>query len=351
MISRTARVARAVWRDSSALWQEFRVPIFIFAITIFGGGFIYGELHAAAGYERIPYIDLPYIMLGMMVLEGVIDLPHEAQLALFWYVLPFIGVYIVGRGAVDFIRLFFNRGERRNAWEEAVASTYRNHIIVLGVGHVGLRVVRTLVQMGFEVVGIDQNLGEEIDNLLSQLGVPVIIGDGRSTTILEKAGIQHAQALIVCTSSDHLNMEVTMRVREMNPSVRIVVRMWDNQFAGQMKRFLGVDAVISSSDLTAPVFAGAAVGVEIAQTLNIHGVDYSMIRLQVSPGSFMEGHTIKQLQNENDMDIVLHERDNEVDVHPPSDTTIRSGDTVVVFARHDQIIDLVSRNYSQAARD
>lgn len=343
-ISRITRFLRAAWHDTLALWKEFRIPIVTFIFVLFVGGFVYGELHVAAGHERIPYVDLPYIMLAMMVLESAIDLPTEGHLMVFWYAMPFIGVYIVGRGAADFVRLFFNRGERRSAWEEAVASTYRNHIIVMGIGHVGLRVVRTLTDMGFEVVAIDNDIDQDSDIQLSELSIPVVVGDGRSPSILEKAGIEHAQSLIVCTSSDHLNIEVTLRSREMNPTIRLVVRMWDNQFAGQLKRFLGVDSVISSSDLTAPIFAGAAVGVEITQTLSVGGIDYSMIRLKITEHSFMRGQLIRDLQDRNDMDIVLHERDGVVDVHPPSDMLVEMNDTIVLFARHDQIISLVSRN-------
>src|SRR5262249_18046891 len=152
-------------------------------------------------------IDLPYMMLGLMLLQAPTDIPPQPELIVFWYVLPAVAVYIVGRGVSDFVRLFFNRNERRAAWEEAVASTYRNHVIVMGVGHVGLRVTRTLVAMGFEVVGIDQTVKPEVEKELSDLGVPLIIADGRSPEVLEKAGLRLAQSFIACTSSDQTNLE------------------------------------------------------------------------------------------------------------------------------------------------
>ena len=68
--------------------------------------------------------------------------------------------------------------------------------------------------------------------------------------------------------------------------------------------------------VAAPAFAGAAVGIELTQTLHIQGVDYSMIRLQVGTGSFLDGDTVGELQHANDMDIVLHGRDGSVEVQP-----------------------------------
>jgi len=342
--TRWMRVLRAIYRDTSALWREFRLPILAFLLVTLGGGWLYGELYFRARGVYIPFYDRPYLMLQLMILETPGDVPPEPELVVFWYALPPLAVYIIGRGAVDFVRLFFNRSERRAAWEEAVASTYRNHIIVMGVGHVGLRVTRTLVGMGFEVVGIDQKIKPDVERELSDLGVPLILADGRSPEILEKAGLRYAQSFIACTSSDQTNLEAVMRARDLNPDVRIVSRMWDGQFANQMKRFMGVQAVLSASDLSAPAFAGSAVGIEITQTMHIHGVDYSMIRLQVETGSFLDGDTVGQLQDANDMDIVLHGRDGNVEVQPNSAMLVRGGDTLVIFARHDKVINIVERN-------
>jgi Trk K+ transport system NAD-binding subunit len=347
--TRLMRTMRAIWRDTSALWREFRIPIIVFLLALFGGGFLYGELLVRAGYPRVAYIDLPYMMLGLMVLQPPTEIPSQPELIIFWYVLPALGVYIIGRGVSDFVRLFFNRSERRAAWEEAVASTYRNHVIVMGVGHVGLRVTRTLVGMGFDVVGVELKVKPDLERELSDLGVPLIVADGRSAEVLEKAGLRYAHAFIACTSSDQTNLEAVMRARDLNPDVRIVSRMWDDQFANQMKRFMNVQAVFSASDLAAPAFAGSAVGIEITQTFHIKGVDYSMIRVQVEPGSFLDSATIGQLQHNNDMDIVLHERDSSVKVQPDSETVVHGGDILVLFARHDNVINIVERNRQKSA--
>ncbi len=343
--TRILRSLRAVARDSGALLREFHWPILLFALVVFGGGWLYGELLAAAGYERPPYVELPYYVLRMMVFEPpTSETPSQIYLILFWYITPLVAIFIIGRGAADFIRLFFDRSERRSAWEEAVASTYRDHVIILGIGHVGMRVARTLSAMGFEVVAIDQKLKPDIETELTDLGIPMIMMDGRNPLALEKAGLKQAQAFVACTASDQTNLEVIMRVRDMNPDVRIVARMWDAQFSKQLKQFMGVTAVLSASDLAAPMFAGSAVGVELTQTMQIHGVDYSMIRVRVETGAFLDGGTVGELQQDNDMDIVLLERDGNVEVQPANNIVVHGGDTLVFFARHDRVIDIANRN-------
>lgn len=350
-VSRGVRSVRAIWRYASALWNEFRVPIVVFALATLGGGWLYGELMVFAGEERLPYFDLPYLMVALMVVESVIDLPREPYLIVFWYALPLIGIFIAARGITDLARLFFGRGDRSSGWEAALASTYRNHIIVVGAGHVGIRVIRALVRMGFEVIVLDTQTRKELDEEFGKLhGVRLLVGDGRDTRMLEDAGLKHAQSMIVCTSDDFVNLEVSVRAREMNERIRIVVRMWDDQFAAHLKRSLNAETV-SASDLAAPAFAGAALGMDIASTLYVREEEYSLIRLQVQVGSFMDGELIGTVQEDEGVDIVLLERGETVDVHPANHLALQPDDTIVLFAPHSKLLEISMRNRRNMMRD
>lgn len=346
-VNRIMRFARALWRNARVIWREFRVPIVVYLVAVFGGGWLYGTLWDAAGYAHVPYWDRPYEMSAMMIFAAPADLPTEPQLVIFWYAMPVIGAYIAARGVTDFVNLFFNPNKNRNAWEEAVASTYSNHVIVLGVGHLGTRVIRALVAMGIETVAIDFKPEAEKQAELKELGVPLVVGDGRLSTTMENCGIRNAQSLIVCTSNDHMNLEVTMRARDLNPNLRIVVRMWEDQFKGQIQRFMNVEAVLSATNIAAPTFAGYALGIEITQTMTINGEDYSMIQLEVNPGSFMDGKTIGTLQSDENLDIVLRSHNGSVEVHPDKTEIVRGGNTLVMFALHCKITDVVTRNRGQ----
>lgn len=344
------RQLRAAWYDTAALWREFRKPVLLFLFVTVAGGFIYGELYYRVYGDYYALNVRPYLMIQLMIMEPPSDVPSEWFLIIFWYLMPPLGVFILGLGAADFLRLFFNRNERRDAWGEAVALSFRNHVIVFGAGHVGLRVIRELTAMAYDVVVIDKSPDPGVAEELNQLDVPLIVADGRLAATLEKAQLRYAQAFLACTGNDHVNLEVVMKARDLNPTVRIVVRAWDTQFAQQIERFMNVQSVLSSSDLSAPAFAGAAVGIDITQTLRVNNVDYSMVRLTVEPGSFMDGNTVGKLQTENDMDIVLYSHADDVEVQPPRDTVVQTGDTLVIFAQHDRILSVIARNRRKASR-
>jgi voltage-gated potassium channel len=339
------RLIQVAWRDTRALLREFRWPLISFLLATVGLGLIYGELMALAGHERLPWYELPYIMFSLMVLAAPINIPHEPYLLMFWYAMPPIALFIIGRGVADFARLFFDRSGRRTAWQEALVSTMRHHTIVLGIGHVGLKVTRALVGMGFEVVAVDTVFTPEKEAALRALDVPLILGDGRTVDALQKANLAEADALLICTSQDTINLEMVLRARDLNPNVRIVARMGDTQFADQMRNFLGVAEILSSADIAAPLFAAATVGIEVTQTLTIHNRQYAMLRLNVAKGSAFDGRTIGSVQDRYDVDIVLHaENDSAAEVHPDNAIVITPGDTLVIFAHLDMIKDLARLN-------
>lgn len=332
-----------------ALLREFRVPLVGFVLVTVVGGFIYGELYHAIRGESIAMVDRPYVMLQLMLLEAPEEVPAELPLVVFWYGLPLCFIGLVGLGAADFLDLFFNRDENRDRWGEALAMTYRHHAIVLGAGHVGLRVVRDLHDMGLDVAVIDRSPNPDAKDVLAKLSVPVIMGDAFSTSTYEHAGLQNAEVFVACTGDDRINMEAVMKVRLLSPNVRTVARVWDGALGNRMEQFGMADAVMSAADLSAPAFAGAALGIEITQTLEVQGEEYSTVRLTVEPGSFLNGAAVGTLEDENAMEVVLVAARGGIEVDPDADTVLGAGDDVVIFARHAQVLELVTRN-RQATR-
>ena len=121
---RTTRTLRAMWRDTSALWKEFRRPILAFLIAVLGGGWLYGELLVVAGYPRVPDVDLPYMMIALMILESFTEIPPEPYLIAFWYIMPLIALYVVVVIAVGSVLTYLwvelptgaSGEKRRSAW-------------------------------------------------------------------------------------------------------------------------------------------------------------------------------------------------------------------------------------------
>jgi Trk K+ transport system NAD-binding subunit len=126
-------------------------------------------------------------------------------------------------------------------------------IIVCGLGPTGYNILCLLRQQGAQVVGIH-------DKALPGEGDGVIVGDMRSATTLLSAGIREAQAIVLASSEDGLNLAVLMQARVLNPRIRIVNRLFNTSLGERLDNTLPDHITMSVAALSAPIFAFSALG-------------------------------------------------------------------------------------------
>jgi Trk K+ transport system NAD-binding subunit len=228
--------------------------------------------------------------------------------------------------------MLFNKRARKEEWQVALASTYRNHVIVCGLGKVGYRVVRQLLDFGEEVVGIERDANGAFVGLLLQVNVPVIIADARQRETLMQAGVQHASALVTCTEHDLTNLDIALDAREMNPKVKVVMRMFDAELAKKIERGFGIHTAFSVSALAAPAFAAAATRANVSYSFYMDNVLLNVSQVSVERGSPLVGKTLAQVEKELDLTIVQYKGAAKTDLHPDPDIIIEGDDCIAVFA-------------------
>lgn len=214
----------------------------------------------------------------------------------------------------------------------AIASTCRDHIVVCGLGRVGYRVVKELLRLGEEVVGIERDAEARFLEEIRQMKVPVLLGDARRREMLEKAHVSEASAVVICTQDDLTNLDIALDARELNPGIKVVMRMFDAQLAEKVRRGFGIHTAFSTSALAAPVFAAAATRAQIDQSFYVDDVLMNMARATIQENSALEDHTVAQVERELDLTVALHKRLESFDPHPGPDVVLQAGDCLVVFA-------------------
>ncbi|MBI1332067.1 MAG: hypothetical protein GC165_04215 [Armatimonadetes bacterium] len=132
------------------------------------------------------------------------------------------------------------------------------HIIVVGLGNVGFRIAEALDKMGYSVVAIDNNANAKYRTLLPP-SIVFVAGDGRDDETLRRAGIETATSVISATHDDAINLSTCLMAKGLNPSTKVVVRLFDGGFARKVERALDVDMALSASRISAPGFVGAAI--------------------------------------------------------------------------------------------
>jgi len=334
---KNAELQRTTWRaslrDTLLLLGEFREPLTLFATAILGIGILYFYVARQVGEPLRSLPESIYLMLTLAFLQPSGDFPNHPLLQIWYFILPLIGLGTLARGLADFGILLFNRRARSKEWEMAVASTYSKHTILVGLGHLGYRIVMQLHVMSEPVVVIE----------MENIGVPVIQDDAVRPTALEAAGVRKAKTIILCTQNDSANLRIAVKARSLNPNIQVVVRIFDEDFAQSLHEQFGYTA-LSATGMAAPIFAAAAAGADVTPPITVEGIPLSLARLTVGEQSALAGKTVGFVEDSYHLNVVLVRHDHESDMHPTDSKAIQAGDTLAVLGGPETLYNLLHDN-------
>lgn len=98
--------------------------------------------------------------------------------------------------------------------------------IVIGCGRVGSAVAHELRRDGWDVVAVDEK-----EEALSRLGESwdggFVVGHAIDTSVLRRAGVEEADAVVVSTNGDNTNLVVAQAVQKRFGVECVVVRILD----------------------------------------------------------------------------------------------------------------------------
>ncbi len=210
-------------------------------------------------------------------------------------------------------------------------SRMRNHVVLCGLGHVGIRVLEQLRKLGEEVVVIDRADDPRFLDEAKLMGVPVITGDVRQPSTLERANVKEARSIIAATGDDLVNLEVALNARAARPDIRVVVRMFDANLAGKVASGFGIKTTFSTSALAAPAFALAAVNPDVTGSFYV-GDDLMLImRSAVVAGSGLDGMTVGALEGRGGLSVLCYEAPSGGrQLHPADGQRLEAGGVLTV---------------------
>lgn len=338
------RQFQASARDTVILLREFRTPLIWFTVAIVGGGFLYDFIAKLSDEPIGSLAESIYIVLIAAFLQPPNrDFPQHFALQLFHFFMPVIGVVLLAQGLADFGSLLFNRRARAKEWEMAVASTLKNHIILVGLGHLGYRVARTLHGMGKQIVAIEQNPNVDTLNGARKLRIPVINDNAARPSALDGANIKKARTIILASQNDAMNLQIALKARSMNPTIQVVIRIFDEDFAHSLQEQFGFIA-LSATEMAAPVFAAAAAGVDVTNPISVEGQLLSLARMTISKDAAFVNQTVGTVENHYNVNIVLLRHEHESHMPPKDKSQVQTGDVIAILGGPEQLNKILHDN-------
>lgn len=99
-------------------------------------------------------------------------------------------------------------------------------LVVIGCGRVGSRIARDLQADGWDVTVVDEK-EEALSRLGSSWSGGFVVGHGMDSTILRRAGVEEADAVVVATNGDNTNLVIAQVVKKRYGIETVVVRILD----------------------------------------------------------------------------------------------------------------------------
>jgi Trk K+ transport system NAD-binding subunit len=205
-----------------------------------------------------------------------------------------------------------------------------DHIVVIGLGDVGTRVISALHQSGVEVVAIERDPDARGVQVARELGIPVFIADGSRSETLVAASVATCRALVVASTDDVSNLETALLGRELKADLRVVLRLFDGEFAERVRHAFNLPTSRSVSYLAAPAFAAAMIGRQVLATIPVRRRVLLLAELPVGEHSRLEHKTLAAVNRPHEARLLAIRTSGQVLWRPSEGRPMRSTDRLLV---------------------
>ncbi len=136
----------------------------------------------------------------------------------------------------------------------------RGHVIVVGLGQVGLRLCMMLRALGIPVVAVESDPDADNIRRAKQYGVPVVIGRGNSRAVLARLELRHARSIAAVTSDEIENVSTAVAALALREDLPTVLRAGSGHMLDETRALFRIGAVRDVYRIGGTLLASAALG-------------------------------------------------------------------------------------------
>ena len=334
---RSLRSRQTLWQSLMQLWQanyrhQMRRVVLLCSLTIVVLCST-GTVLLWLNYPALSVLDAFYATI-VLLLGGYGDLFSEfvPTISLPWWLRLFsLGLTLAGTAFIGvlyalltekLLTLKFQFLARRPPVPQ------KGHVIVLGLGRVGRRVVDLLQELNQKVVGVTR---QDLENhVLPQL--PIITGDKADALI--KANLATAKSLIAVGDDEVQNLETGLMAYRTNSRCRLIIRTYDQRFTDKVAQLFPYTQVLCTSALSAEAFAGAAFGENVLSLFPLYGQTILVTQYQIEANDTLHSQLLAEIAYGYGVVPILYQQATEIQprLMPSEDIRLRAGDRLVVLA-------------------
>ena len=131
--------------------------------------------------------------------------------------------------------------------DPAAATEIEGHVVLVGFGKVGHRIVMALLESGRKVVVIEDHA--EVVEALNGDGIPALYGNGAAPGMMEAARIESARFLLVAIPDALEAGQIIEHARRINPDIEVIARAYTDAELAHLEKHGATHTVIGETEI------------------------------------------------------------------------------------------------------
>jgi len=211
--------------------------------------------------------------------------------------------------------------------------------IVLGLGRFGSAVATTLVELGHEVLGVDND--EERVNELKDKITQAVQADITEERALKELGVNNFDTAIVGIGGDlETSILVAMMLKEMG--LKYIIAKAQNNLHAKVLEKIGVDKIVFPERDMGRRIANNLVTPNIKDYIELEP-DYSIIEIEALPEFVDKTLSQLDLQNKYGINVLAIKRGNSFNISPRVKDIIKKDDFLIIIGETKRITELAGK--------
>ncbi len=350
----SARVSRVVAADVD---RPLRIALALgLALLVVSTLVLHFGYRRAGGQSHLPLLDAVYFTVETVATVGFGDFSFSGQST--W--IEVFGVLLIISGTTLVTTLFalltnalVSRRLAQSLGHGRIPGM-EGHVVLVGLGAVGMQVLEGLRAEGQEVVVIERMESNRYLGQARAMGVPLVLGDATLAGTLAEVNLSSAAAVAILTSDDLTNIETGLAVRDRLGArwteVPVVLRVFDRQLGHRVEQSFGFRHVWSTSAIAAPWFVGAALGLDVLFTFYVGNSPFLLAHLRVSERGGLDGLAMRELPGQIRVAAIRRAGGDGDLEHPPRrDTRLAAEDDAYLVGPYAELLEVL-RHDREGAR-
>jgi Trk K+ transport system NAD-binding subunit len=304
--------------------------------------------HESLGRSHLSLLDSVYFTVETVATVGFGDFSFAAQptgMVVFGILLIVAGVTLTTTMFALLTNALVSRRLAQSLGHGRIPGM-RGHVVLVGLGSVGMKVLQGLLAAGAEVVVIERMESNPQLTEARALHAPLVLGDATLVRTLDAANLSEAAAVAILTSDDLTNIETGLAIRDHLGArwadVPVVLRVFDRQLGHRLEQSFGFRHVWSTSAIAAPWFVGGALGLDVLFTFYVGNHPFLLARLRVSGNGGLDGLAMRELPGTVRVVAIRRASSANALEHPPRrDTRLAPEDDAYLVGPYAELLEVL----------